>query len=95
MFPALVVACGVVYTEKSDAYGYPDYAPAGTCFAFGDREHVLTASHCIPEGETPAVWLSPEFRRALRIDRCPGADVALITIAPATLDIGLYAMKRG
>lgn len=78
----LRIACGFIVLPHEDGYGI-----GGSCFAFRDRHHVLTAAHCIPDGGEALVYLPGHkegepfpVRPVANVDRHPRLDVALITL---------------
>jgi hypothetical protein len=72
----------------------------GTCFAFREPTHFLTAAHCVGNLEagnlsifTPAAFLLPESVLPVKsIVRHPKADLALLTVPP--VDEGLILPFR-
>lgn len=83
-YPTLASAALAVADEKSG-----HVALAGSAAVYRDRDTLLTAAHCIPEGmrifaRLPSSESRP--RAAVHVERHPTADLALVKLDPRTTD---------
>src|SRR5438093_351475 len=80
--------------------GRDDVSVGGTCFAFRHRNVLLTAAHCVPEGQDVFVWMNtPERRTPTRADVClhPSADLAVLRVPALDEDetVANYVLNLG
>lgn len=89
---------GLVYLTNPET---GESSPGGSCAAFGDRSHWLTAAHCVPGGMEVTVLRGGLFQhpvRAVEVVRHPAADLAMIRVslendtAPAGLEENFYTV---
>lgn len=76
-----------------DAGGRAEVASLGTCFSFRQKDHFLTAGHCVPDDEGAAGLIMPGGPGPIPIvsfEHHPTADLSLLRINTRALDYKVY-----